>query len=77
MNEIQINHFLDGIEVDMSQSSMSQISQDSIFKATGIEISLSEGLTTLSQKKPSQTKPFPIKVLDLEITNLLDSLTIL
>ena len=44
-----------------------QISQNSMFKATGIEISLSEGRITLSRKRPSQTKPFPMKVLDFGI----------
>ena len=54
-----------------------QISQDSMFNAIGIEILLSEEFITLRRKRPSQTKPFPMKILDLEITNLLDFLTIL
>jgi len=43
-----------------------QISQE-------IKILLLERLITLSRKKSSQTKSFPMKTLDLEITNLLDS----
>jgi len=49
-----------------------QMSEDSIFKATGIEILLSEWLITLSWKRPSQIKLFPNKIFDLEITSLLD-----
>jgi len=61
-NEIQINHSLDEIEVTCPNLQY-QISEDSIFKATGIEILLSEELITLSRKRLSQIKPFPKKYL--------------
>jgi len=54
-----------------------QILQDSMFKATRISILLSAQFITLSQKRPSLTKPFVMEIVDSEIINLLDTFTIL
>ena len=71
-NEIQVNYFLDRIKVDMSQFTMPDITTLNVQSNKNRNFIIKRIYYTLRRKMPLQTKPFPIKILDLEITNLLD-----